>query len=401
MKLLFITTKFPDFPDDGIKLISFNLIKSLKLKYSYDIDLVIVTFDSGDFDMSIIKEYCSSIKVYNIKSQNVIAKIINLFRLTPNHILKYYNKAVIDAVAETINHGKYDALFAMPIEAGQYIGVKKGGVLRILGTLDAHSLKERRQFNAEPFLAFYKYYSMINYFKDVLYEKYEYSKYDLCSFVSKYDIEYLNKYIGVSNAVYINNGVDTEYFNPDIVEPIDNVQSLIFTGSYLYKPNEDAAIYLANRIFPVLKNRYPDLKLWLVGKNPTNKMIKLCNKNGVCITGHVLDIRPYIKSATVFVSPLRYGSGIKNKVLEAMSMGLPVVCSKISANDMDEAVDEGFLVIADTEEDYVSKIGNLLDNKDLCKKESRDFILRNYRWDIAAGCFNDVIVKRLNDVRKV
>lgn len=117
---------------------------------------------------------------------------------------------------------------------------------------------------------------------------------------------------------------------------------IVFTGVLDYAPNADAAHYLLSSIVPLVRQEVPDLEVIIAGRNPSSDLQDLARKTaGVNVTGSVPDLRPYLESAAVFVAPLRFASGMQNKILEAMAMELPVVTTSVAA--------EGFRVDGDEE----------------------------------------------------
>ena len=163
--------------------------------------------------------------------------------------------------------------------------------------------------------------------KVFFYEKKYYSKVKKVCFVSDLDAKHTEKIFGLKNCYSIPNGVDVAYFKRE--DAITTENAIVFTGNMNYGPNEDAARFFSQKVFPYLKTRHEGLKLYLVGNAP-GIMIKELASNDIIVTGFVDDLRPYLNKAKVFVSPLRYGAGVKNKILEAMSMGLPIVGTSIS-----------------------------------------------------------------------
>ncbi len=120
--------------------------------------------------------------------------------------------------------------------------------------------------------------------------------------------------------------------------------SLLFLGKFSYAPNEEAALILLNDIYPALQKRYPQAQLWLVGRDPTNKMKAAAQLPNVHITGLVEDVRPYLEQASLMAVPLRQGGGTRLKLLEAFAAHCPVVSTTKGA--------EGLAVI-DTEHVYL------------------------------------------------
>ncbi|MBI1258172.1 MAG: glycosyltransferase [Chloroflexi bacterium] len=177
----------------------------------------------------------------------------------------------------------------------------------------------------------------------------------------------------------IPNGVDLDYFQPQN-EPREP-NTLVFTGNYEYAPNVDAALRLAAEIFPQVRAQIPNAKLWLVGNAPPPELQALADDT-ITVTGHVPDLRAYLNRATVFVSPLRLGAGIKNKILEALALACPVVATPLSVDGI-AALNNDELLIADTDAQIVSAVLRLLMDQNLRKHlgaTGRTLIEARYSW---------------------
>ena len=133
----------------------------------------------------------------------------------------------------------------------------------------------------------------------------------------------------------ITNGVDMEYFSPD--SDLPEADKIVFTGVMDYPPNEDAALYFSREVFPLVRAQRPHAQFWIVGSNPSATLKGLAQAGGIHVTGSVDDVRPYVRSAAVFVSPLRVGSGVKNKILAAMAMEKATVATPLSIDGLDLA----------------------------------------------------------------
>jgi GT2 family glycosyltransferase/glycosyltransferase involved in cell wall biosynthesis len=120
---------------------------------------------------------------------------------------------------------------------------------------------------------------------------------------------------------------------PSFVPCFKDRSGVLFIGSYLHTPNIDAAKWLVHEIMPLVWQKNPETHLFLLGSNPTSEILKL-RRSGVCVTGFVKDVKPYFDQVKAFVAPLRYGAGMKGKVGQSMSLGLPVVTTAIGAEGM-------------------------------------------------------------------
>jgi glycosyltransferase involved in cell wall biosynthesis len=149
---------------------------------------------------------------------------------------------------------------------------------------------------------------------------------------------------------------------PNIV-PRGGRRDLLFVGGFSHTPNVDGTLYFCREIFPLVLQRLPQMRLWVVGNAPSPEIVALASEN-VIVTGYALYLAPYLESALVSVAPLRFGSGMKGKIGEAMAWGIPVVATTIGTEGMglQDGVDA---LIADTPEDFARRIIQLHENPEL------------------------------------
>lgn len=181
------------------------------------------------------------------------------------------------------------------------------------------------------------------------------------------------------------NGVDAEYFSPDPerASPFgcESALPLVFTGAMDYWPNIDAVSWFVSDIFPALRQKWPDRRFYIVGRNPSPAVQALASEC-VVVTGTVPDVRPYLQHAAAVVAPLRVARGIQNKILEAMAMARPVVASK-SCVDVIDARDERELLSATQADEFVRHIDALLgspENAGAVGQAGRLRVLQRYSW---------------------
>lgn len=167
------------------------------------------------------------------------------------------------------------------------------------------------------------------------YERRMFTGFNRVVLISDVDAAHLRRLNAGYPLSVIPSGVDHQYFRPSLLRaaPSDgatlpSAPTLIFFGNLAYAPNADAARYLVEDIFPLVRQQLPTARLLLVGNAPPSSLAG----EGVTVTGRVPDLRPYIAEADVFICPLRFGAGIKNKMLEAMAMGKPVVATPLSGD---------------------------------------------------------------------
>ena len=178
----------------------------------------------------------------------------------------------------------------------------------------------------------------------------------------------------------ITNGVDMEYFAPD--STLLEADKIVFTGVMDYAPNEDAALHFVEDIFPLVKAKRPEVQFWIVGSGPSERVKALTRISGVHVTGKVDDVRPYVRSATVFVCPLRVGSGVKNKILAAMAMQKATVATSMSIDGLDLA-DNREVLLADEPQAFADKVVRLLTDQKTAQQLGGNGLARvqgQYSW---------------------
>jgi len=163
--------------------------------------------------------------------------------------------------------------------------------------------------------------------------------------------------------------------------PFEDRQDLLFVGSS-HPPNTDAILFYAREIMPLLHERLPGVRLYVVGGNPDRKLKEIESEN-IILTGYVEDLRPYFEKCLVYCAPLRYGAGVKGKIIEAMSFGLPIVTTSIGAEGLD-AVNERHMLLAEGTVEIVEGVFKLCSNKSLWERvsaDSRRFVAGNFSQD--------------------
>lgn len=187
------------------------------------------------------------------------------------------------------------------------------------------------------------------------------------------------------------NGVDLAYFQPDAKVPRKEA-TLVVSGKMSYHANISMVRYLVGAIMPHIWAKRSDVKLWIVGKDPSREIQALNDHPNITVTGTVSDIRPYLQQATVAVAPITYGAGIQNKVLEAMACATPVVTSPQAVAALSAVPDRDLLVAADAET-FSQSVMYLLDNSiqaGVIGAAGRTYIETHHNWASIAAQLEDI-----------
>ncbi len=179
------------------------------------------------------------------------------------------------------------------------------------------------------------------------------------------------------------NGVDLAYFAPAAEPP--KPYTLVFNGVLDYRPNLDAALFLAQEIWPLVVARCPEARLSIVGRNAGVDLRDL-RRPGIELIGEVPDIRPYIQGAAAVVVPIRMGGGTRLKVVEALSMGKAIVSTSLGCEGI-SVRDGEHLLVADDAKAFAARIVDVLESPDLgaaLGRAGRRLAEREYSWELSA-----------------
>jgi sugar transferase (PEP-CTERM/EpsH1 system associated) len=210
--------------------------------------------------------------------------------------------------------------------------------------------------------------------------------------VSENDRDSFAPFLDSSRVTVIPTGVDTEYFQPSPQEEAPD--SLVFTGSMDWLPNDDAILYFVKEILPLIRPQIPQVSLCVVGRKPSRRVHELAaNEKNVQLTGWVDDIRPYLARGAVCIVPLRIGGGTRLKIFEAMGMAKAVVSTSIGAEGLPVRHGENVL-LADEPAKFAACVVSLLRDPAQRKRlgqASRKLVEENYSWARVAKRFANVL----------
>ncbi|MGC4059308.1 MAG: glycosyltransferase [Chitinophagaceae bacterium] len=160
---------------------------------------------------------------------------------------------------------------------------------------------------------------------------------------------------------------------------------MLFTGNMDYGPNVDAVAYFAAEVFPLIAERFPDVQFVIAGQRPIAKVQALASNN-IKVTGFIPNLADEYNKASVVVAPLRFGAGTQNKVLEAMAMGIPVVCSNIGFAGLGIESGEGAIMQTNPRL-FADAVMELLSSETLRRsvgEKGIEVIQHRFSWDIIA-----------------
>ena len=381
MKILFLANRVPYPPYRGDKLKIFNLAKRLTGRH----ELHLLTFAQSKEDLTYKAELEKVFDVvhfiYLPKWESALKCLTGLWDNKPLQVLYFQSKKLQAQLDSMVAQYKYDAIHVQHLRMSPYLAKRKD-LPRILDLPDAFSLYwERRKTVKRGLLT-----TIFEHYEQQRVLKYEHilKEYNMALVCSQEDLEYLQTNQHATNLNLLPNGVDLSTFK-SLGHDYSHNQTLLFTGNMDYAPNVDAVTYFTQTILPKIRERCENVKFIIAGQRPIKKVLELaCDY--VQVTGFIKDLASMYNTASVVVAPLRFGAGTQNKVLEAMAIGVPVVCSNIGFKGLGITSGEGAIMQTDPDE-FANSVIDLLESESLRQTtgtKGTEVIRSRFDWDIIA-----------------
>ncbi|HPE35009.1 MAG TPA: glycosyltransferase [Bacteroidales bacterium] len=384
MKLLVILPRVPYPLEKGDKLRAFNHIKYL----SKTNDILLCALNDTDIHpeaLSILSPLCSKIYVFNLSKWSIAVNLFKaLFKGIPFQTGYFYNTGVARKIKQVIEDEKPDHIFCQLLRVAEY--VKDVRIPKTIDYQDVFSKGVERRTAKSPF--YLKPLLKMEHRRLLKYEHDLFEIFDNKTIISQLDRD-LIPHPDRSQIHIIPNGVDTDFFKPMESE---KKFELVFTGNMGYPPNVNAAEFLALEILPLVKRKHPEARLLLAGATP-DKRVQHLKSEFVHVTGWVDDIRDCYAQARIFIAPMQIGTGLQNKLLEAMAMKIPSITSPLAFSALG-AVEGRDILVGNTPAEYADLICNLLDNEELAQKIAEsgyNFVHKHYNWERATAVLDNIM----------
>lgn len=290
--------------------------------------------------------------------------------------------AMFRLVGDMVERGRYQAVIAEFSEMGQYLHENPylPAVRRVISVHQCAYVACQKRCE----LFGYGWRGAVERWRRLRLRRYEFNLYRAMDRVlvltpqERYQIMRFAPDLRVS---VVPNGVDTALFRPPERPP--SPEGIIFTGFYSHEPNRDAVRWFCAQVWPKVREKHPSLVFFVVGPDPSPEIQHLAFKDPrIVVTGPVEDVRPFLARSAVFVNPVRMGSGMRGKILEAMAAGVPVVSTSLGAEGI-PVQPGGNCVLADQADLMAAQINLLLEDPALRRSiaaRARETVER-FSWD--------------------
>lgn len=369
-----ILSRFPYPLEKGDKLRAYYQLRDLS-RY-FDIHLLCTTDRKvSEQEKQEVMKYCRSVHIYDLrKGWMLLSLLAALFSSRPFQVKYFFQPGIGRKVNALLREIRPSHIYCQLVRVSEYVK-NYHDCPKTIDYMDALSKgMERRIDNASgPKKWLFRMESK----RLMRYERQIFDYFEHHTIISAQDRNYIF-HPEKDSITLIPNGVDERFFTDGSGE---KVYSLVFTGNMGYPPNVEAAQYIRDRILPLLKHRQ-EISCLISGANPHPSLKSV---PGFHVGGWVGDMRDSYRSAQIFLAPMMIGTGLQNKLLEAMAMGLPCITTTLANNAL-MAIPGEQILIADDAESFAVQIQKLLDDPDLYEKiaaAGRYFVRSHYQWSAA------------------
>lgn len=379
MKLLVLLSRFPYPLDKGDKLRAFHQLRYLARQFE------VCLFALSDEDVTpeahaAVAPLCrGGLHVHRLRKPGIAANLAWAgLRGLPFQVGYFHDAAAQRRLAGVVREFRPERGYCQLIRMAEYARPHAAAVPFTLDYMDVFSTGMRRWADKAP--AWQRPVMALEARRLQLYEARAFDWFRHHTIISDQDRQLID-HEGRQRIRVVPNGIDTEFFRPGAVaaeEPFE----LVFCGNMAYHPNVEAAEWLAQDILPLVRRRHPAARLLLAGTTPAARVLALQSAQ-VHVSGWLPDIRTAYAAARVFVAPMRTGTGLQNKLLEAMATGRPSVTTPLANNALGGTPGQHLLVGADTAA-LADSICQLLDGPAEAARlgeQGRAFVRAHYTWE--------------------
>lgn len=384
----------------GGQIRTYNLLKKLAEKYEVTL-FALIKEESERQYIPELEKYCAKVRVFKRSRKPFTFRNIfqTAFSSFPFLVIRNHVPETIRAVEEELQADHYDVIHAETFYMMPNIPQTDVPIILVEQTIEYlgyESYADKIRF--WPIRQILK----IDIDKIRRWEEHYWRSCTKLITMSEDDREFIDQTINEPEKIeVVSNGVDVKWFaQKDRNPPKDH--TILSVGTFNWLPNVEAVKYLVEKVWPLVKEKLPKTKLWIVGNAPTPEIFSYQKKdNSITITGGIPDIRDAFTGAHVLVAPVFSGKGTRYKILEAMAAGTPIVATEIAVEGL--GVEHGVeVLIGKTAEELADLTAKVLQSPSLQKKlaeNGKQFVQNQYDWSYIAKKLDCIYLKMASATR--
>ena len=379
MKILMITPYLPYPLVSGGQIRTYNLLKNLAPRHKITLTSFIRNSREEKY-VEKLKPFCQKIILFKRRKAWSPVNIL-LAGITPFPFLVsiYFDMSVRRRIKRELQNENYNLIHAETFYVMPNIPTTNVPIFLVEQTIEY--LVYQRFVEGLPIWAmFAKPLLYVDVAKIKWWEKYYWKKAKRLAAMSQEDRQFIKKSDPSLKVDVVANGVDIDYFAKTTKQKPQN-PTVLFVGQFKWLPNRDATKFLVTEIWPKIKNKIKNARLWIVGRNPPADILNFASED-IRIDGTVEDIRKAYGQADVLLAPIRNGRGTKYKILEAMATKTPIVGTSIAVEGINIKNGQEALVAEDAQ-DLADSTIKVLKNPTLATNlaaAAYDLVKVQYSW---------------------
>ncbi|MFZ6053246.1 glycosyltransferase [Halocola ammonii] len=385
MKLFVLLSRIPYPLEKGDKLRAYHQVRLLAQKHDVHLCCLTDTVPHPEARKE-LEQICAEVTIIRLNRLLIIWRMfMAFFSDKPFQVHYFYQWKIHRQIERLIKNVKPDHIYCQLIRTTEYVK-NLHTIPKTLDYMDAFNKGMDRRIKDAKWYS--KWFLSKESRRLVAYENLIFDYFENHTIISEQDRK-LIFHPDRDKIKVIPNGVDFEFFKPQKKEKRFD---LLFTGNMSYAPNVNSAIYLIDEILPELQKEFPGIKVLIAGVRPHRSILER-KSDSVIVSGWMEDIRDAYAESKIFVAPMLIGTGLQNKLLEAMSMELPCITSPLANNALGGKPDQHLLVAKSTK-GYVEAISQLLKDSEKAQemgKAGGTWVRKNFDWQSSVQILEKLI----------
>lgn len=382
-----VVSRFPYPLEKGDKLRAFYQL--IELQKVFNVHLIAVSHRIIPADeRKKVEAHCSQLSIHHQKLiHKLVESFLALISNKPIQVGYFYNRSAQRQINKWIKEKPFKFGYVQLIRCAEYIK-EEHHMIKTIDYQDAFSMGVARRVEKQPW--FKKWLFKLETRRLKSYESRMFDFYEHKTMISQQDAQFI-MHPEAQKIACIPNGIAPAFFESLSLE---KTHDFVFVGNMSYPPNIEAVEFICEHILP----QFPEKKLLISGSSPHARVKKLDLLPQVDLTGWVNDIRESYAKGKIFLAPMMIGTGMQNKLLEAMAMGIPCITTPL-ANNAIAARHETEIMVAENVNEFIKAIKKLTDNRDLYNnlaQNAQKYVLEKYTWDKVTAPLIELIQKKVD-----
>lgn len=395
-RILFLSQVLPYPLDGGPKLRAYYVLRHLAARH----DVTLVAFASRPEELAHVEHLASFCdEVYPVvrrgsRLRDGFALLQSMLDGQPMMIRRHHEQGMAQLVDELLESGRYDVVHVDQLKMGQYVAHVRT-LPKLIDKHNAYADVVQGVAETERNLP-RRWVARTEWPRLARYEGWLCCQFDHVLAVTEEDGHRLQEWAGRP----LNLTVMPIAGNPDERAPVDRrpgARDILSVGAMFYPPNVDGTLWFTDEVYPRIRERLPDARLGLIGSRPAPAIRRLARDPSIEVMGYVEDLLPHLERSAVWIAPLRFGSGMRVKILDAMTWGIPVVSTSLGCQGI-AAIPGEEILVADDPSTFADHVVRVIEDRALADRLAaggRRLIERVYDWQVTYRVLDEVYERLL------